>query len=318
MSAALKISVVVPTYDRVDLLRRNLAALLRQTLDPALYEVVVVHNDAGDGRGDGTARLLEVTAARQPRIRHVVESRQGVAYARNAGLHAARGEILVCTDDDAFAPPNWLETILASFDRVRPTPHVVGGPILPLVIGRRPAWFRDQYEVRSWGDRARFVGPGERPFPTGNVAYRRDLLLAAGGYDNDLGMRGHIMGFAEDDEVFARLRQAAGGDLRVYYTPEAFVHHAVPDEKMDPVYRFKRNFVYGQTRHQLRARTGRAPGFEEFARETYRLLRATVGAVAAAPRARHAGDWFIGSALPVARSAGYLAAALGIRVRVRR
>lgn len=315
---SIKISVVVPTYDRADLLRRNLAALLRQTLHPGLYEVIVVHNDPDDGRGDGTARLLESLAGRHPQIRHVVEPRQGVAYARNAGLYAARGEILVCTDDDAFAPPGWLGTILRTFSEVKPTPHVVGGPILPLVIGRRPSWFRDEYEVRSWGDQARFVGPGEQPFPTGNVAYRRELLLAAGGYDTDLGMRGPVMGFAEDDEVFGRLRRTAGGALHMYYTPEAFVHHAVPDEKMDPVYRFKRSFVHGQTRHQLRTRAGQGVGCEGLARETYRLLRGGARAAVAVHRARHAGDWLVEYMLPLARSLGYLAAGLGVKVRVRR
>ncbi len=312
--SSLRISVVVPTYKRVELLRRNLHALMRQTLPASQYEVIVAYQDESDGTGE----LLRTLAAAHPNLRYLPEPRPGVAHARNAGLYAARGEIVVCTDDDAFAPPEWLETILRTFAEVEPTPHVVGGPILPLVIGRRPAWFRDQYELRSWGDSARFLGPEDRRFPTGNVAHRRDLLLAAGGFDPALGMKGDIMGFAEDDEIFDRLQQTVSGDLLAYYQPRAYVWHAVPDEKMRLTYRMKRSFVSGQTRHQLALRSARRTRAELFCRETYRLVCATLRALARPPRISRCRDWVIERVLPVMNHTGYLAAALGLRMRVRR
>ncbi len=314
----MRISVVVPTYRRIDLLRRNLHALLHQTLPASCYEIIVVYQD----EGDGTAELLQALAAQHPHLCYVAEPRPGVANARNAGLQAARGEIVVCTDDDAFAPHQWLAAILRTFKEVQPTPHIVGGPIVPLVVDRRPSWFRDSYELRSWGEDAHFLRPGERRFPTGNVAYRRNLLLAAGGYDPALGMKGDIMGFAEDDEVYDRLRlaveQAGEGVLRAYYQPEAFVWHVVPQEKMRLVYRMKRSFVFGQTQCQLIARSSPAARADRFLREFYRLLRAVLRVIASIPRVSHRGDWVVGYVLPVMRHAGYVAAALGFRPKLRR
>jgi glycosyltransferase involved in cell wall biosynthesis len=311
---SVRVSVVVPTYGREELLRRNLHALFRQTLSPDLYEIIVAHQESGDG----TAEVLASLAERHPSLRYIRESRSGVAHARNAGLYAAQGEIVVCTDDDAFAPPHWLQTILRVFDEVRPSPHVVGGPILPLVIGRRPDWFQDRYEALSWGGSARFLRPGERRFPTGNVAYRRELLIAAGGFDPALGMKGDIMGFAEDDEVFDRLRLVVGEDLRAYYQPGAYVWHAVPDQKMRVTYVLKRAFVSGQTRRLVAARKPWRARTRALASEMIRLAKQMGAAVATMPPLSRPGDWLVGKIRPLASGLGYLTAACGIRVRLHR
>lgn len=314
----IRLSVVVPTYNRADLLRRNLHALLRQTLSPDLYEIIVVHQ----GPDKETPEVVRQLQHDNNLLRQVEEPRLGIAHALNAGLYAARGDILVCTDDDAFAPPVWLETVLRAFEETQPTPHAVGGPILPLVLGSRPPWFRDVYELRSWGEVPRFLASHERRFSSGNVAHRRDLLIAAGGFDPALGMKGDIMGFAEDDEIFSRLREVVGGDLRLYYQPAAYVWHAVPQHKMRVSYRLKRSFVFGQTKYQVAARqSGRGKGgawIVGICRESYRLLRAIVRALAGTVRTRHFGDWLINYVLPLMHHAGYLAAAVGMRVKVRR
>ncbi len=87
----------------------------------------------------------------------------------------------------------------------------------------------------SWTARDYFYGL--------NVAFRRTTLLGVGGFDTELGMKGDALGFAEDAEVMERLWEHAGGRLSVYYVPEAFVLHFIPDARVDPHYRLRRAFV---------------------------------------------------------------------------
>src|SRR5687768_7427373 len=118
-----KLSVILPTFNRANALKRALAALRRQSVMPGEYEVVVVDNNSTDGTA-GVVALFE-----DRRIRLIDEPRQGLSYARNAGLAAARAPIVAFTDDDVEVAPDWVETILTTLARY---PHVdgLGGRVL--------------------------------------------------------------------------------------------------------------------------------------------------------------------------------------------
>jgi peptidoglycan/xylan/chitin deacetylase (PgdA/CDA1 family)/GT2 family glycosyltransferase len=93
-----ELSVIIPTHDRRELLRRCLESLARQIAAPDEFEVVVVV----DGSTDGTVELLEgLTHAFKLSI--VTQQQSGVAAARNAGAARAAGRILLFMDDDEEA-----------------------------------------------------------------------------------------------------------------------------------------------------------------------------------------------------------------------
>lgn len=95
----MKLSILVPVYNREETLRRCVESLLRQDLSD--YEVILVD----DGSTDGSRRILEEYRRREPeRISLICQENQGVAAARNAGLSAARGEFVTWVDSD-----DWLE-----------------------------------------------------------------------------------------------------------------------------------------------------------------------------------------------------------------
>src|SRR5919107_2893076 len=107
MSAELPfLSVIVPTFQRPDGLSRCLDALAAQELPRARFEVVVVD--------DGSAEPPRAIVSRfMPRldVRLIVQQNAGPAAARNAGAAAARGTLLVFTDDDCRPDPRWLRVI---------------------------------------------------------------------------------------------------------------------------------------------------------------------------------------------------------------
>jgi glycosyltransferase involved in cell wall biosynthesis len=119
-------SVVVVTKDRPELLAGLLESLTRQALPPD--EVLVVDNNS-------TASYAEVFAQYRDRLplKAVVETTPGIAAARNRGIRESTGEIILFTDDDCVAEPQWVEKMVEPFYR---DPHIgaVGGDIAWLGI----------------------------------------------------------------------------------------------------------------------------------------------------------------------------------------
>ncbi len=99
-----EISVVIPTFDRLDALPEVLAALERQEKAPE-FEVLVVD----DGSSDGTAQWLADRRFQVP-LRVLRQANRGPAAARNAGVEAARGRLVAFLGDDTVPAPGWLAT----------------------------------------------------------------------------------------------------------------------------------------------------------------------------------------------------------------
>ncbi|NGM86613.1 glycosyltransferase [Parapusillimonas sp. SGNA-6] len=163
-----RVSVVVPTYLRPDLLERCLSALLRQSLAPEAYEIIICD--------DGPSKAVRdvVVAARTgsgdgPAIRYIpVEGTQGPAGARNQGWRAAQAPIVAFTDDDTIPAPGWLEGGLEAMSTGADA--AVGRIQMPLPP--RPT------DVER--DAARLT---EAEFVTANCFVRRDALQRVGGFD---------------------------------------------------------------------------------------------------------------------------------------
>jgi glycosyltransferase involved in cell wall biosynthesis len=153
------ISVVIPTFLRPQLLQHCLDALARQTLDPAVWELIVVD----DAHADSTRLQVRTFAERvagTPRVLYLrPNGTRGPAAARNAGWGAARGEVIAFTDDDTIAHPDWLRQGLHAM--AQGVPAVRG-----LVDVPTPPPLTEQAE-----------------FATANCFVRRSALLEVGGFD---------------------------------------------------------------------------------------------------------------------------------------
>ena len=95
-----RVSVVVPAFNAEKLIERCLESLKNQTVSP--YEIIVVDNNSTDR----TAAIAE-----QYGVIVVKESRQGIAWARDAGFLKASGDIIARCDADCVTPKTWVETI---------------------------------------------------------------------------------------------------------------------------------------------------------------------------------------------------------------
>ena len=222
------ISVVVPTRDRPQEIVRCLEALVQ--LDYPNFEIVVVDNSTDS---TATRTALEGWLAVEPRLRYVVQSVPGTSRARNTGAIAARGEYIAYVDDDVWIDRGWLTEIALEFAS-RPDVGCVTGSILPAQLETAPQLWLEEIGGFSKGFARReftlqhpeTLGPmflfAAGMFGSGaNMAFRRSALLAAGGFDPDLG-GGTRVGGGEDLSAFVAVLTAGH---RIVYQPAAVVRH---------------------------------------------------------------------------------------------
>ena len=218
------VSIVVPTCDRPDDLRRLLESLLRQRTRHDL-EIIVVDNRPGSGR---TRRVL----AEFPTVRLVEERRAGLSYARNAGILEANGSIVVATDDDVVAPATWIEKLVEPFARAEVM--VVTGHVLPLQLETEAQCRFEAYgglgkdfapfeADGKWLHSTRDAAPTWRLGATANAAFRASVFRdpAVGLMHEALGA-GMPTGCSEDSYLFYRILKAGG---TLVYEPSAWVWH---------------------------------------------------------------------------------------------
>lgn len=202
-----ELSVIIPTYNGAQRIRRCLEHFGQQTLSPDDFEVVVVV----DGSSDDSARVL---AALAPRFRLVVveQPNQGAAAARNTGVAAALGTYCVFVDDDIVASPE----LLAEHLRVqRELGGVVGLGSIPTVAEAGAGWLA-RCVARDFAEHYTRIGSGVRAATWrdcygGNLSVPRAAFLAAGGFASEM-RRGH------DVELGYRLSQL---ELAFVYIPAA-------------------------------------------------------------------------------------------------
>ncbi len=198
-------SVIVPTYERPNLLAKCLEALADQEYSRALFEVIVVD--------DGTAprpRLLVESFAQRMNVRYLETDRLGPARARNAALRAAHGAYVAFTDDDCAPSPAWLRTFDATF-RAHPG-AALGGAIV------------DSADSTIYGIASQTLvsylyesGDGKPDFfCSNNMAFPRKSLLAIGGFPENFPLAA-----AEDRDVCARWSRTS----KLTFAPDAVVVH---------------------------------------------------------------------------------------------
>jgi succinoglycan biosynthesis protein ExoA len=192
------VSVVVPARDEERSLDRCLASITAQRWRRDRLEVVVVEN----GSRDRTGAIADAWAARDPRIRVVVSGATNHAEAMNAGIRVARGEIIARIDAHSHVDRGYIAQVVAAFAR-HPEAAAVGGPFLPVgeTLRERVAGLARSSRLGVGGGYGADRVPDDHPVRSVQCgAYRRDALLAVGGFDP-------AMAYGEDEELNWRVRQ---------------------------------------------------------------------------------------------------------------
>lgn len=246
--------MVIPTYNRAELLGLTLRSVLAQRTS-APDEVIVVDNNSTDHTREVVERIARAAAVE---VRYVFEPVQGSSAARNAGIAAARGEILAFLDDDVTAEPTWLGALASAYARV-PDAWAIGGKVTLRLPDRLPGWLvpldglvTSYLSEQDLGEElVRIEFP--RGLISANLAVRREALDQVGGFRGQLGRFGKQLLSGEDIELCWRIQRAGGA---VYYCGEASVAHLITPERLTRSFFRRRAYWQGRTEAAFSARRG--------------------------------------------------------------
>jgi glucosyl-dolichyl phosphate glucuronosyltransferase len=230
-----QVDVIIPTHNRAALLPDALRSLLNADRSEGLsVTVIVVDNCSTDATPQIVAGFVPEF---EGRLRYIYEPKPGRSHALNAGIAAARGELVAMIDDDEQVDRGWLLVIEKAFQAAGT--DFIGGPYLPIWGAPRPVWLTNWYRsAAGWVDPGDTIQPFGPPFEAmlmgGNAVIRRSVLQRVGPYAVDLGRTpgGRLLS-CEDEDMFARLLLAGA---KGYYRPDLIIHHHVTPERLTKSY----------------------------------------------------------------------------------
>ena len=221
------ISVVIAFYNRKELVPVVLNAVFAQKLETQrTFEVIAVDN----GSTDGTRQLLE----QWPNLTVIECPKPGAASARNAGIAVANAPIVAITDSDCEPQPSWLQELTAPlFDN--PTLAGTGGRIDAMHMNTGVEMYAHLCGILNQRDFFEGVLCFPPFFATANVAWRRDVLIQAGGFNEN------VRFVAEDSDLCWRILNLG---TTVTYVDKAVVKHAHRDTIIGL---FRQSVAYGES-----------------------------------------------------------------------
>ncbi len=260
----MNISVIICTYTekRWPTLVSTITTVQQQSERP--YEIIVV--------SDNNPALATRLRASFSGITVVENSGQaGISVARNVGIEHATGDILAFIDDDAVADREWLAHLLPGYDD--PSVLGVGGNVLPEWYNERPQWFPEEF---NWVVGCSYRGlPLEtspiRNFIGCNMSFRREVLAAIDGFQDDLGRVGaHPVG-CEETELCIRISNRWPDGI-LLYEPKALVQQVVAPSRKNWNYFISRCFFEGQSKAHMARLVGTHAGLSAERSYTLRTL----------------------------------------------
>lgn len=199
----LKISVVIPVLNGEKTLERCLVSVLKQNFDD--YEIIIVDNNSTDK----TKEIIDQVLKKSAKLIYIFESKPGRANARNAGVAAARGEIIAMIDADCLAPSDWLKKIAEPI--INDGESVVAGFEKDVINN----YWSNRRQEADWRFMNAKINNGYiNHLDTKNFAIKADLLKR-------LRFNPALLA-GEDWDLYLRLRKE---NIKIKFLPELLVGH---------------------------------------------------------------------------------------------
>jgi GT2 family glycosyltransferase len=242
-------TVIVPTCNHPDLLKRCLETILQTDSPQFDWEILVMDNsektyqlrnrEVVQSIGDNHIRYIEMTPL------------AGSTAARHLGAEIAVGEILSFIDDDSFVGRPWLKGIQDAFLNTDAT--IVGGSNIPENEVSPPDWLEYFWYKTKYGKVCDILslidfGQTEKPIPANfvfscNLSIRKNLFWRVGGTNPDY-LPAPKQKYQGDGETALSVRVEAHGGKSLY-KPDCSIRHYVPKSRMAAEYFGNRAFFNG-------------------------------------------------------------------------
>lgn len=215
-------SVIIPTYNRRDILKRTLNCIAMQTFSLRDYEIIVID----DGSEDGTAEFLKKYNCNNYFKYLVNETNMGRAVTRNKGIVAARGSYVLMIDDDIWAEPGLIAEHYRTHKEHSSDIGVVGAiHISPEVPNTAVNMYLNRHHLWCLSEMRKSANDLPYSFcKTANLSFKKDLLLKVGLFNETFKTYG-----GEDSELGFRINQEC---IKFIFAPNAVGKH-YHDESLD-------------------------------------------------------------------------------------
>lgn len=244
-----KISVIICTYKRPNILNKCLQSLKIQTNKN--FEVLVIDN-ANDKR---TKKIV----SSYTNVKYIVEKNTGLSFARNTGFKNAKYDWIAYLDDDAIAEKDWIENII-KFIKNHPQSKIFGGPYTRYSDIKIPSWFPPEFGNKDLGDMIKQLNPPGAWLSGGNMIILKNLLEKFNGFNTNHGMSGNKVRYGEEIELQQKITNS---NIPIYYSPNIKIKHLLRKEKMSLRWLLKNSFSHGlnayaikNQKHTLRSHLG--------------------------------------------------------------
>jgi glucosyl-dolichyl phosphate glucuronosyltransferase len=271
-----KLDVVVPTYNRSDLLQLTIASLLEAPIPPGLeVTILIVDNNSKDNTAEVVRKIQSETTRS---LVYVKETKQGLSHARNGGIAAGTGDLIGFIDDDEEIDAQWYTVIAREFSD--PAVQFIGGPYLANCQTEMPSWLPPGYNgvIGVIEPKPRAIMNESFPgnLQGGNAVFRRTVFDQVGAFDVRLGRSGKGLLSEEDAELYRRLISA---NILGYHVPDLIIYHYIPASRLTRSY--YRSWCYWRgVSHGIADKKKREPAAYIFGLPRHRIRKAAEGLAA--------------------------------------
>jgi len=228
----MRLDVILPTFNRYELLKLTLESLLAADTPPQLsVSVTVVDNNSSDATRDTVESYSPKFCGR---LHYVFEKRQGRSHALNAGINSTSGDLVGMIDDDEQIDRQWFGRIYEIF--ASGEVDFIGGPYVPHWPGAPPAWLpRNHAGVIGVvdGGSQHVYGTSDAELMGGNAVVSRAVFAKCGLDSTEPGRRGKRPVADEDTDMYPRLLAAGARGVDV---PDLIIYHHIHPDRLTKRY----------------------------------------------------------------------------------
>ena len=224
-------SIVICTQSRADLLVSCLQSFTQQSIGYDQLEIIVVDNASTDETANVCKQFMEKHAF----IRYALEENIGLSHARNRGVQESIYNWVCFMDDDAKAHVDFNEVLMKTieanlFDGF-------GGMFYPWYRTQKPHWLPKTFGQMPMLRTDRGVLKNNDYAAGGICAFNKEKLLLCGGFPPELGMRGNVVGYGEENYLQDRMREKG---FVIGFEPAWKMDHLVAEYKYTLNWQLKR------------------------------------------------------------------------------
>jgi|JI7StandDraft_1071085.scaffolds.fasta_scaffold33533_3 glycosyltransferase involved in cell wall biosynthesis len=242
------ISIIIPTFNRADLLASTINSIFSKSTSSVVFEVIVIDN----GSTDTTKEVCSTYEKKHSNFSYFFDATPGLLTGRHKGAEEAKGEILTFIDDDVIVSSEWLQTIADTMYN-KPNIMFLTGPNLPLYESYPPEWLNYFWSNNEYGkecgwlsliDFGTTIQEIHPRYVWGlNYTIRKTAFEQLGGFhpDNISKAFQHFQGDGESGLCIKGVEQ----NMKALYHPGAMVYHQIPNTRLTYEYFDNRAYYQG-------------------------------------------------------------------------